>query len=312
MLIIKTTPNLFGISLQGDYQDLNELYDSLSRYLDFYIENSLSTPYHEYEYLLSLNYDIRHAYEGRREIELVDNNADFIDDDLDSLYWVTEEELPKYKHVKKHYQKGNLYFKVDILYPMIFHYIVAFETILDEYMLPDEKHKKPDYLENYSIIDANRDRAQIEHFVTLLWANLETLFSVEETAIVFQAFMYEDYHTIPASIYTNALVHWQMAHYEDLTENEKKCFLMASLLEMTEIDLKKKKKDKQRPSSFDLFFAAKAGLESCEYPFPYQNTFFTKLEKEFSPDYALNENDYDRFLEKYYGKITNEYEEFDW
>ena len=29
MIQIKTTSNLYGISLQGDYQDLNELYDSI-------------------------------------------------------------------------------------------------------------------------------------------------------------------------------------------------------------------------------------------------------------------------------------------
>ena len=58
MLSVKTTPNLYGISLRGDYTDLNEIYDALSRYLDFYQRHSESYPYHEYEYLLSLNYDI--------------------------------------------------------------------------------------------------------------------------------------------------------------------------------------------------------------------------------------------------------------
>ena len=35
MLKIKTTPNLYGVTLMGDYEDLNELYDSISRYLRF-------------------------------------------------------------------------------------------------------------------------------------------------------------------------------------------------------------------------------------------------------------------------------------
>ena len=70
MLTVKTTPNLYGISLQGDYTDLNEIYDALSRYLDFYQRHSESYPYHEYEYLLSLNYDIRHAYMGSRDYTL--------------------------------------------------------------------------------------------------------------------------------------------------------------------------------------------------------------------------------------------------
>ena len=43
MIKIETTPNLYGITLSGDYQDLNELYDSISRYLNFYQENE-NTP----------------------------------------------------------------------------------------------------------------------------------------------------------------------------------------------------------------------------------------------------------------------------
>ena len=39
MITIKTTPNFYGISLQGDYLDLNELYDSISRYLELYMKS---------------------------------------------------------------------------------------------------------------------------------------------------------------------------------------------------------------------------------------------------------------------------------
>ena len=75
MITIKTTPNRFGISLQGDYHDLNALYDSIARYLELYMANNKFYPYHEYEYLLSLNYDIRHAYMGTRDVEIKKNNA---------------------------------------------------------------------------------------------------------------------------------------------------------------------------------------------------------------------------------------------
>ena len=62
MITIKTTSNLYGVTLMGDYEDLDKLYDSLSNYLSFFINNADYYPYHEYEYLLSLNYDIRHCY----------------------------------------------------------------------------------------------------------------------------------------------------------------------------------------------------------------------------------------------------------
>ena len=44
MITIKTTPNFYGISLQGDYLDLNELYDSISRYLELYMKTTNSIP----------------------------------------------------------------------------------------------------------------------------------------------------------------------------------------------------------------------------------------------------------------------------
>ena len=63
MLKVRTTPNLYGVTLMGDYEDLDKLYDSISNYLSFYIDNVEYYPYHEYEYLLALNYDIRHCYQ---------------------------------------------------------------------------------------------------------------------------------------------------------------------------------------------------------------------------------------------------------
>ena len=76
MLKVRSTPNLYGVTLMGDYDDLDKLYDSISNYLAFYQDNSVWFPYPEYEYMLSLNYDIRHCYQGDRGYEAVDNWAD--------------------------------------------------------------------------------------------------------------------------------------------------------------------------------------------------------------------------------------------
>ena len=38
MISIKTTPKYNGITIQGDFDDLNNLYDALSNYIDFYID----------------------------------------------------------------------------------------------------------------------------------------------------------------------------------------------------------------------------------------------------------------------------------
>lgn len=70
MIRLTTTPLHKGVVLSGDYDDLYELRQSISRYLDLYEDNCEFSPFGEngLEYLLSLNYDLRHAYMGTREV----------------------------------------------------------------------------------------------------------------------------------------------------------------------------------------------------------------------------------------------------
>ena len=125
MLQIKTTPNLYGIILMGDYLDLDALYDSLSRYLAFYQDNmSQFQPYHEYEYLLSLNYDIRHAYQGDRGTEIMENNAEATGMMAENIYEISPAAKEEFRNIRKSFSKGNLYFSVEILYPLVFHYLI--------------------------------------------------------------------------------------------------------------------------------------------------------------------------------------------
>ena len=37
MISIKTTPKFNGIAIQGDFDDLNQLYDAISEYSNFYL-----------------------------------------------------------------------------------------------------------------------------------------------------------------------------------------------------------------------------------------------------------------------------------
>ena len=121
---------MYGVTLMGDYEDLDKLYDSISNYLSFYIDNAEYYPYHEYEYLLSLNYDIRHCYQGDRGYEIIDNNSDSYGSMAGVILEPTEEFREEIKNVRKSQKKGNLYYTVEILYPLIFHYMIAFEEIL--------------------------------------------------------------------------------------------------------------------------------------------------------------------------------------
>ena len=81
MLKVKLTENYTGVIISGDYDDLDYLYDSIHYFIkeeeesigDYCLKN------HIYAFL----YDLRHAYQGDREYELVDNslNKDKIDPD---------------------------------------------------------------------------------------------------------------------------------------------------------------------------------------------------------------------------------------
>ena len=110
MLKVRTTPNLYGVTLMGDYDDLDKLYDSINNYLAFYQDNSVWFQYHEYEYMLALNYDIRHCYQGDRGYEAVDNCADRFEDLGSPDFGLPVEIRKEYRKLFKDLKNGNLYY----------------------------------------------------------------------------------------------------------------------------------------------------------------------------------------------------------
>lgn len=85
MLKVKLTENYTGVTISGDYDDLDYLYDSIHYFIkeeeesigDYCLKN------HIYAFL----YDLRHAYQGDREYELVDNSLN-----KDKKEWLDIEE----------------------------------------------------------------------------------------------------------------------------------------------------------------------------------------------------------------------------
>lgn len=71
MIKTKLTPNYGGVRISGDYYDLNELYDAVA-YLINYDAKSIEEEAMQ-DHLYGFMYDVRHAYQGDREIMLVDN-----------------------------------------------------------------------------------------------------------------------------------------------------------------------------------------------------------------------------------------------
>lgn len=72
MLKVDLTENYAGVTIYGDYNDLNILYDSINFLINGNPENigRCTMQNHLYGFL----YDVRHAYQGQRGIELVDNS----------------------------------------------------------------------------------------------------------------------------------------------------------------------------------------------------------------------------------------------
>ena len=99
MLTLKNTPNLAGIEICGDYQDLDTLYMALLMIIGD------EGGYGNYEgariRTLGVMYDIRHAFQADREFEFVQNGMD--EDTMKLLGMITPDK--------------NLYYKANVYYP---------------------------------------------------------------------------------------------------------------------------------------------------------------------------------------------------
>ena len=315
MLQIKTTPNLYGITLMGDYLDLDALYDSLSRYLAFYQDNmSQFQPYHEYEYLLSLNYDIRHAYQGDRGTEIMENNAEAVGMMAENIYEISPAAKKEFRDIRKNFSKGNLYFSVEILYPLVFHYMISLENILDdepmEYWFRDEQEREEEWMNNYSRLDAEYDRAKIREFIMLLWTNVQSLLGRDEAMKIYNYF-FEVELSFTGSIYIDALIHCQLAFFPHLTRLERLSFLKTSLYEIIDSQdlLENPEEFAYCAQSYSkaVTALAKAGeSKKGKRLFPTKTNFYQLIDRLVPSGRALYEDEFDEMLENEYGKIVDE------
>ena len=120
MLKIEMTPNLLGFKVTGDYGELDELYDAVwsvtmtddpgdSRFaLGTPDEVSMSSR------LLALCYDLRHACQGHRNVELVDNG---MCDEKASWHGIAAPEK-------------NVCYSVEVLYPELMYEMMAINYLL--------------------------------------------------------------------------------------------------------------------------------------------------------------------------------------
>lgn len=114
MIKIEGTQNLAGVKITGSFDDLYELVEAFYKITI----NEVSEKHHEYirisTRLLGLSYDIRHAYQGDREIELIENNMD-----KDTM-----------KFHGKITSEHNVNYSCNYLYPEMFFCMIAINTLI--------------------------------------------------------------------------------------------------------------------------------------------------------------------------------------
>lgn len=134
MIRVKLTKNYTGFNIQGTFDDFYELYDAISYFVGFE-ESEDKTEDDMRLHILGFLYDLRHAYQGARNVTAVNNE----------LNEETKEHFRIEKSVKQ-----------DILYD--FNYIIP-ELILDMtlfkyFVLKKFKRKLKEYDTNYNIVMA--------------------------------------------------------------------------------------------------------------------------------------------------------------
>lgn len=114
MIKFENTENLTGVCITGDYYDFDNLVDAFHKItVDEYSEKN--SQYAEMSLrVLGVCYDIRHAYQGDREVILLDNNMD--------------DEKMKYHPVIT--TTKNVYYKCNILYTEMLYTTIALNELI--------------------------------------------------------------------------------------------------------------------------------------------------------------------------------------
>ncbi len=188
MIKLENTPKALGITIKGDYYDLNELYDAVCQPADLYftfIFNALKEKYPsnperyedligDYDYahncILGLCYDIRHAYQGDRDIEYMREDK-------------------------------NKYYKVDVLYPWMIYYLLFFKRI-SQYDFDEEDFATLNY--PYNNLEHQKNMSILKHFSIQIWECLIKLLGEEKASRLYRLSTKKDDHILMEFSYVEA------------------------------------------------------------------------------------------------------------
>ena len=242
MIRIEDTKNMIGITIHGDYQDLNALHSALSDYLRFYFDHQETEgAYSCYETILGLCYDIRHAYQGDRNIESIDNNYENISQMACIMYDIDEEDKKTIKKERNKYKNGNLYFNVEVLYPWAVFYLFALQAVAED-VYQHEWFENDEF--GYTEYQAESDLALIQYFVHLLWGKLQAHLPEEVTQILWdytRIYNHVEYYFGISDLYMSWLCTYWVKAFSNKTERHDAlpliCLELCSILDEDEDDL---------------------------------------------------------------------------
>lgn len=117
MLTVEMTEHLLGIRICGDYDALDKLYDAVFELADTESDPNLTeVEYNMRTRMLALCYDLRHAYQGDRGIEMIDNGMDEMRAEWSGV------EVSSYK---------NLVYSVEVLFPEAMYEVIGLNWLID-------------------------------------------------------------------------------------------------------------------------------------------------------------------------------------
>lgn len=249
MIEVMNTKNLMGVTIKGDYNDLNALYDALSRVNDMYLtiqrenierekcsgqlgEYQERAGYHFYQEfedcMLGLNYDIRHAYQGDRGICYEENGADHVGWMAECLFEVDKE---AFEEVRTKGSNGNLYYTVDILYPWALYYMINITPLLECY--GEGYFQKMIF--PYDEIQFRMDQSILEHFKMQLWKCFKSAVGKKKGLNAFQMHEYRATEANCTSLYGTVLCHYY-CDKKKTGKRLKKAMLLAMFYEMLDYE----------------------------------------------------------------------------
>lgn len=307
MIRIVPTDHLIGVKLQGDYEDLRELHAALGRYLEFYEANT-DFSYSDYEYLLALNYDIRHAFMGTRDIVAVENHyEDYLPLRIAEDHWdeLSQDGLSHVEDYKKAFSGNNLYFSVDIVVPLIMYYLSTFQKMLDSYYSDlwfenfnsDTKH----YGWKYDRMTAEHDRTQMRLFNAAVWDYLKALLGEEESGILFRYFSYNDEGMIFPGMYINAVLAYYIENAKKLAAEDMNDFIIYIAYGIMD-PVSTRYKNRRMLPCHDQYQRVKTSLKGkLTKQLPSYSKYLDWMNRYFAGRTSIYENEFDEFVTKYFG-----------